>query len=127
MWSFRGEELQRLPTDKFKQLLWRPRPATSLPKEDQKKVRKNLREFSRAFDEEDAAEESNVSAELLAQRRRLVDEWNAWRSKRIKELEADRKSAGVVVAALKEEETKKESVEEWVEELIDETEEVVVG
>lgn len=99
-----------------------------LPKEEQRKVRKNLREYSKAFDEEDAAEESNVSADLLALRKRLVDEWNAWRSKRIKELVEERKRSGLEIVTGKEEESEeKEQVQEWVEELIDETEEVVVG
>jgi translation initiation factor 3 subunit B len=125
IWDFRGQELQKVPAEKFKQFVWRPRPATMLSKDEQKKIRKNLREYSKQFDEEDAAEESNVSAELLAYRRRLIDEWNAWRSKRIRELNAEKQAAGRVVAQQKEEED--EQVEEWIEELVEETEEVVVG
>ncbi len=98
-----------------------------LTKDDLKRIRKNLREYSRQFDEEDAAEESNVSAELLAYRRRLIDEWNAWRKRRVTELEAERKKEGKVVEQKSEKDEEKEQVEEWVEEVIDETEVVVVG
>lgn len=126
IWDFRGQELQKQPLEKFKQFVWRPRPATLVSKDDQKKVRKNLREYSRQFDEDDAAEESNVSAELLAHRRRLIDEWNAWRKKRTQELKAERQAAGAVVDEKKEEEAV-EQVQEWIEELLEETEEVVVG
>lgn len=107
--------------------MWRPRPQTLLPKDEQKKIRKNLREYSKRFDEEDAAEESNVSAELIAHRRRLIDEWNAWRAKRTKELEAERKKAGLSAAPVAKSDEERETVEEWVEEIIDETEEVVMS
>ena len=98
-----------------------------LPKDEQKKIRKNLREYSKRFDEEDAAEESNVSAELIAHRRRLIDEWNAWRAKRTKDLEAERKKAGLAAAPVVKADEERETVEEWVEEIIDETEEVVIS
>jgi translation initiation factor 3 subunit B len=90
-----------------------------LPKEDQKRVRKNLREFSKLFDEED------VSADLLAHRKRLIDEWNAWRSKRVKELVAERKKAGEDQDESKGEDEGLETVEEVVEDILEETEEVV--
>jgi translation initiation factor 3 subunit B len=60
--------------DRFKQFIWRPRPRTLLTKEQQRRIRKNLKEYSWTFDEEDAAD----SADLIAPRQRLVDEWNAW-------------------------------------------------
>ncbi|KAJ7293685.1 eukaryotic translation initiation factor eIF2A-domain-containing protein [Mycena rebaudengoi] len=73
IWDFRGQEITKQIQDRFKQFIWRPRPRTLLTKDQQRQVRKNLREYSRAFDEDDAAEESNVSAELIALRKRLVD------------------------------------------------------
>ena len=123
LWDFKGQDLVKQPGDKFKQFVWRPRPPTLLTKDDQKRVRKNLKEFSRQFDEEDAAEESNVSAELLAHRKRLVDEWNAWRAKRVKELQAEQKKIGVKVDG--EEDGELEKVEEVVEEILEESEEIV--
>lgn len=105
--------------DRFKQFIWRPRPPTLLSKEKQKQIRKTLREYSRAFDEEDAAEESNVSAELIALRKRLVDEWNAWRLLRKKESGEERlqKQQG--------KEDVKEEIEVWIDEVIEQTEEIV--
>ncbi|KAJ9105519.1 hypothetical protein QFC21_001890 [Naganishia friedmannii] len=127
IWDFKGQDLSRNQLDKFKQFLWRPRPATVLGKDEQKKIRKNLREYSKRFDEEDAAEESNVSAELIAHRRRLIDEWNAWRAKRIKELAAERQKAGLEAIPAVTQDEERETVEEWIEETIDETEEVVMS
>lgn len=121
IWDFKGQELEKHILDRFKQFIWRPRPRTLLTREQQRKIRKNLREYSRAFDEEDAAEESNVSAELIALRKRLVDEWNAWRLRCKKELLEER---GQKESHHDEEE--KEEIEVWVDEVIEQTEEEVV-
>ncbi|KAF5336959.1 hypothetical protein D9611_003273 [Ephemerocybe angulata] len=118
IWDFRGQELVKLLQDRFKQFIWRPRPPTLLTKEKQKQIRRNLKEYSRAFDEEDAAEESNVSAELIALRKRLVDEWNAWRLLRKKEI-------GEKDESKKEGEEEKEEIEVWIDEVIEQSEEVV--
>ncbi|KZT41396.1 translation initiation factor eIF-3b [Sistotremastrum suecicum HHB10207 ss-3] len=123
IWDFKGQELLKVIQDRFKQFLWRPRPRTLLSKEQQRQIRKNLREYSRAFEEEDAAEESNVSAELIAHRRRLVDEWNAWRARCREELAEERARLGKQDEEEKEE---KEEVQEWVDEIIEQIEEEVV-
>ncbi|KAF8198947.1 eukaryotic translation initiation factor eIF2A-domain-containing protein [Pholiota molesta] len=120
IWDFRGQELVKQIQDRFKQFIWRPRPLSLLSKERQKQIRRNLKEYSRAFDEEDAAEESNVSAELTALRRRLVDEWNAWRVLRKKELGEDR------LERLEGKDESLEEIEVWIDEVIEQTEEVIV-
>jgi len=48
-----------------------------LTEEQKQAIRKNLRGYSRSFEEADAAEEMTVSAELDVQRKRAVGEWNA--------------------------------------------------
>ncbi|KAG8899662.1 Translation initiation factor 3 subunit b [Tulasnella sp. 403] len=116
IWDFKGTELQKHILDRFKQFLWRPRPKTLLSKEQQKAIQRKLKEYSRAFDEEDAAEESIGKKELVAQRRRLVDEWNAWRTK----IKGERKER-----RREEKEEATEVIEEWVEEVLDETVEVL--
>jgi translation initiation factor 3 subunit B len=85
-----------------------------LTKEQQKTIRKNLKEYSRQFEEEDAAQESNVSAELIQARKRAINEWNAWRARIKTEMPARRKGA-----AQREEE--KEEAVELLDELIEET------
>lgn len=96
-----------------------------LSKEQQRAIRKNLREYSRTFDEEDAAEEGKVSAELIAQRKRLVDEWNAWRARCKREMSGTRK-VPKVGTALEEGDEEKEEVAEWIDEVIEQIEEEVV-
>ena len=113
--------------DRFKQFLWRPRPPTLLTKEKQRQIRKNLKEYSRQFDEEDAAEESNVSAELIAHRKRLVDEWNAWRIRAKEDLSDDRRRRGKKEPKLeKPQEEEKEEIQVWVDEVIEQIEEEIV-
>ncbi|CAE6454682.1 unnamed protein product [Rhizoctonia solani] len=121
LWDFRGQELVKQPADKFKQFLWRPRPRTLLTKGQQKEVRKNLKEYSRVFDEADAAEESHADKELVAQRRRLLDEWNAWRKKVRPEVQERMARLGKKAKGRED----REEVEEWLEEVIEEVIEVV--
>jgi translation initiation factor 3 subunit B len=124
IWDFRGQELEKHILDRFKQFIWRPRPRTLLTKEQQRQIRRNLKEYSRAFDEEDATEESNVSAELIAHRKRLVDEWNAWRARCKRDI-ADEKHGGQRLERVGGEEAKEE-IEEWIDEVVEQIEEVVV-
>lgn len=121
IWDFRGQEVRKELLDRFKQFLWRPRPRTLVTKEQQRQIRKNLREYSRAFDEEDAAEESNVSAELLAHRKRLVDEWNSWRARATKE----RAEGHGTVAGRTEPEAATEEIAVWIDEVVEQVEEEV--
>ena len=129
IWDFRGQELEKHILDRFKQFLWRPRPPTLLTKEQQRQIRRNLKEYSRIFDEEDALEESNVSAELIAHRKRLVDEWNAWRLRCKEQLAEDRRKRGKKAEPAKDkaaQEEEKEEIEVWVDEVIEQIEEEVV-
>ncbi|KAI0301744.1 translation initiation factor eIF-3b [Multifurca ochricompacta] len=130
IWDFRGQEIEKRLLDRFKQFLWRPRAPSLLTKEEKRTIRKNLKEYSRAFDEADAAEETTVSAELVAQRKRAVDEWNAWRVRVGEEVEEVRRARGELVARIqeeteKEQEQDKEEIEVWIDEVIDQFEEVV--
>lgn len=129
IWDFKGVELQKHTLDKFKQFLWRPRPPTLLTRDDQKKIRKNLREYSRQFEEQDQLEASNVSSELIALRKRLIEEWNAWRRVAKEDIERRRVELGrskkAALQRSEEAENADEVVEEWVEEVVSEVIEVV--
>ncbi|KAJ7181770.1 eukaryotic translation initiation factor eIF2A-domain-containing protein [Mycena crocata] len=124
IWDFRGQEITKQIQDRFKQFIWRPRPRTLLTKDQQRQVRKNLKEFSRTFDEDDAAEESNVSAELVALRARLVSEWNAWRVNLRQTFFGEGGKGGGKRTDVHSEE--KEEIEVWIDEVIDQVEEEVL-
>jgi translation initiation factor 3 subunit B len=123
IWDFKGELMHKVTLERFKQLLWRPRPRSLLSKETQRKIRKNLREYSKQFEEEDQLEASNVSAELVAHRRRLLDEWDSWRRRLKQELATEASRAGKLSTAQKAADpADSEQIEEWIEEVIEETE-----
>ena len=131
LYDFKGEQLREEPVEKFKQWLWRPRPPTLLSKEEQKTIRKNLREYSKIFDRED--EERGASADLavVQHRRRLLDEWLAWRAAVEEDVRLERREAGLpedpVEALLgkADEQGENQVIEEIVEEIVEETEEII--
>jgi translation initiation factor 3 subunit B len=130
VWDFKGVELQKHQLDKFKQFLWRPRPPTLLSREQQRTIKRNLREYARQFEEQDQLDASNVSSELVALRKRLVEEWNAWRraSKEMVErrrVELGKETKGALKRSEEAEKNADEVVEEWVEEVVSETVEVI--
>lgn len=74
------------------------------------------------FEEEDATEETNISAELIAHRKRLVDEWNTWRVLCEEEV-SDRKKGK---KGERRGDEAKEEIEVWIDEVIGQIEEEVV-
>jgi translation initiation factor 3 subunit B len=138
LYDFRGEPLREEAVEKFKQWAWRPRPATLLSKDEQKHIRKNLREYSRVFEVEDAERISSADVAVVEARRRMLLEWVAWCESMDEELAEERaalglpenpveellreKTAAAVPAGAEEEE---QVVEEIMEEVLEESEEVV--
>lgn len=122
LWDFKGQNLGHQGQDKFKQFLWRPRPPTLLSKADRRKIRKDLKEYSRVFEEEDAAAINAGTAEVLAARQRAIAEWDAWRARNNQRLRAEREARGKIIVRPWDKEGAAEKVEEVFEELIDETE-----
>ena len=132
IYDFKGELLREEHIDKFKQFIWRPRPPTLLSKEEQKQIRKNLREYSKDFEEEDRIADDKEKGAVVEERRRMFSEWLAWRENELEELRADRREMGLPEDL--EEEAKAEKaadgeeakvVEEIMEEIVDETEEIM--
>lgn len=133
--TFSGTTLAEHPTEKFKQFLWRPRPPTLLSKEEQKQVRKNLREYSKEFDEEDKYAVDIANTAVVEKRKRVLNEWLAW-ARREKELLTEEKAASGIpedepaADAIKGRDASAEAqgdtvVEEIVEEIVEETEEII--
>ena len=129
IWDFRGNELQKNVMEQFKQILWRPRPKTLLSKDQMKKVRKNLKEYSKIFDQEDQEAEMSQALAHKEEYKRMLDDWKAWRSHGREKLRAARKELGIdsaiVSSASQLEKESTEEVQEWVEEVLEEKEEVV--
>lgn len=137
IYDFRGEALREEPTDKFKQFAWRPRPASLLTKEEQKHIRKNLREYSRVFEQEDADRGASADQAVVEARRRLLEEWYEWRERMQADLAEEREALGLPEdphAHLLEAKTKliegagqEHVIEEIVEDVLEESEEVITS
>ena len=135
IWTFHGTLLSEHPTEKFKQLLWRPRPPTLLSKEEQRNVRRTLREYSREFDEVDKEMEEGANQAVIDARKRLYMEWYSWVAQEKEFLQEEREELSLpdpeeelALQRTKSVETVGEKVvEESIEEVLDETEEVVVS
>jgi len=121
LYDFRGAPLREDPIEQFKQFAWRPRPPTLLSKDEVKKTRKNLREFSKIFDEQDFNKKNLANRAVVEQRRRLLDEWVAWR----KSIETYFEDEEIEINDTKDDDGEGEVIEEIVEEIIDETEEIL--
>jgi translation initiation factor 3 subunit B len=130
LYDFKGEQLREEPVEKFKQWLWRPRPASLLTKDEQKAIRKNLREYSKVFDQEDADRGASADLAVVEHRRNLLDEWLAWREMVVEEVSAERRELGLpedpLEGLIKEtDEGENQVIEEIVEEIVEETEEII--
>jgi translation initiation factor 3 subunit B len=124
MYDFKGTLLREEHLERFKQLAWRPRPPTLLSKEEQKKTRKNLREYSKIFDEQDFNKKNLANRAVVEHRRRLLDEWHAWRAS-VEEQLHEEMGDDAADKAVAEGEGEGEVIEEIIEEIIEETEEIV--
>lgn len=135
VYDFKGELLREEHMDKFKQFAWRPRPPTLLSRDEQKQIRKNLREYSKDFDEQDRIDEDKERGAVVEERRRLLSEWLAWREREREDLEEERRGLGLGLGGDGDDgeggddEEGKEGgakvVEEIMEEVLDEVEEIV--
>ncbi|CAF9908583.1 MAG: Translation initiation factor 3 subunit b [Alectoria fallacina] len=129
LYDFKGELLREEHIEKFKQLSWRPRPPTLLSRDEQKTIRKNLREYSKDFEEQDRIEEDKEKGAIVEERRRILSEWLAWREKEEEELKAERRELGLKEDIEEEDQTDGKDgegavVEEIMEEVLDEVEEI---
>ncbi|KAJ3371648.1 Translation initiation factor 3 subunit b [Kappamyces sp. JEL0680] len=125
VWTLTGVELSKQNITGLKQFLWRPRPKTLLTAAEQKKIKKNLKEYSKEFDEEDAIQSNKASSEVQEKRRAQLASYRAFIAKfdELKEAEAERRVAvyGFDPYAPPVDEDR------YVEVLIEETEEIVAA
>ena len=82
IWSFQGKILRKAHSEKFCQFRWRPRPQTMLTKKHIKDIKKNLKSYSKEFDEIDKIRFTKASKELIDKRRAMYDEYRAYRKER---------------------------------------------
>eukprot|EP00877_Chromochloris_zofingiensis_P000044 jgi/Chrzof1/1003/Cz01g36140.t1 len=87
VWSFNGKLLYSLPRDRFFQFSWRPRMPSLLPPDKEAEIVKNLKVYGKRYEEEDEAITMQADADVLQERQKMLDEWNAWLESRIEYVE----------------------------------------
>jgi len=111
MWSFQGTKLYETSLEGFVQFQWRPRPPSLLTEAHLKEIKKNMKSYARDFEIKDKLSKSKASKELIEKRRRVYDEYMAYRKRKDQELKA---------LCLQYEEIRSDSVEEeYVEETVE--------
>ncbi|KAF2098939.1 eukaryotic translation initiation factor-like protein 3 subunit B [Rhizodiscina lignyota] len=127
IYDFRGTLLREEAIERFKQLLWRPRPPSLLSKEEMKKVRKNLREYSQIFIEQDASRRDAGNRAVIEERRQKLESWLEWREEQVRRIIEEFGSIDGFMGKDEEKEAEDDAevVEEIVEEIIEEREEEI--
>ena len=92
IWSSQGRQLKHQRQDKFYQLLWRPRPPSLLSVAQEKEVRKNLREYSKKYEAEDALARAGLQGDMLKQRQEKSQQFEAWLKMKDEEYKAQRQA-----------------------------------
>lgn len=88
LWSFNGKLLYEMHKDRFFQFGWRPRMPSLLPPEKEAEIARNLKQYSKRYEEEDEALLQEADAEVLQDRARARGEWQEWYATKKEYLEA---------------------------------------
>ncbi|KAI6228253.1 Eukaryotic translation initiation factor 3 subunit B [Aphelenchoides besseyi] len=88
--TFQGRELYRKSIDTLMRFKWRPRPPVHLTEQKQKEIRRNLKQISQKFEEEDRREQQQLSKEMLAKRKETLERFNTLRNQHRERYEAER-------------------------------------
>ncbi|CAB1344107.1 unnamed protein product, partial [Coregonus sp. 'balchen'] len=116
LWTFQGRLLQKNNKDRFCQLLWRPRPATLLTQDTIKVIKKDLKKYSKIFEQKDRLSQSKASKELVDKRRSMMEDYRSYRETALQQHE-DQNSIfawgleGALRCRLEEENLRSESLE----------------
>jgi translation initiation factor 3 subunit B len=121
LWDFRGKLIYKKLMERFYEALWRPRPPTLLNKEKQKEIRKNIKEFSREFEELDDMLRNQMSLETIEERRKLADEWRKFIQTCEEKYLEEHDARAILRGYESNDEEDYEMTEEIIEELINET------
>eukprot|EP00310_Coccolithus_braarudii_P012456 CAMPEP_0183351492 /NCGR_PEP_ID=MMETSP0164_2-20130417/25201_1 /TAXON_ID=221442 /ORGANISM="Coccolithus pelagicus ssp braarudi, Strain PLY182g" /LENGTH=673 /DNA_ID=CAMNT_0025523685 /DNA_START=48 /DNA_END=2069 /DNA_ORIENTATION=+ len=80
LWTSHGRQCGHVKQDKFYQLLWRPRPPSLLTETKEKEVRRNLRDYSKKYEEDDLKAKRSLQGDMLKQRKEKHEAFEAFLS-----------------------------------------------
>uniref|UniRef100_A0A672K607 Eukaryotic translation initiation factor 3 subunit B n=1 Tax=Sinocyclocheilus grahami TaxID=75366 RepID=A0A672K607_SINGR len=83
LWTFQGHLVQKNNKDRFCQLLWRQCPPTLLSQEQIKAIKKDLKKYSKIFEQKDRLSQSKASKELVDKRHLMMEEYRRYKDSAI--------------------------------------------
>jgi len=125
IWTFQGKPLCHVPKDKFYQFLWRPRPPSLLANERLKHIEKNLKEYSLKYKRQDYDRKKIAWLAFKKKRDEERDAFYVFKQERLEECKKEKAQRVKLRGADSEDESQYYEYEEEVEELLNESEEVV--
>ncbi|XP_025801980.1 eukaryotic translation initiation factor 3 subunit B-like isoform X2 [Panicum hallii] len=81
IWSFSGKFLYKLSKDHLYQFSWRPRPPALLAPEKEEEIMRNLKKYSKKYEQEDRDASNQMTEQERVKRTQLEEEWAAWVAK----------------------------------------------
>mmetsp|Transcript_31210 Transcript_31210/g.99522 ORF Transcript_31210/g.99522 Transcript_31210/m.99522 type:complete len:709 (+) Transcript_31210:505-2631(+) len=125
MWSFHGKLVYRLPRDRFFQFLWRPRAPTLLSPEAEADIHKNLKRYTKKYDDMDEELKAQQDTDLLSERKARMDAWMAFLASKAEQRRRDKAERTEIQGYDSDEEADVETTSVQVEEVVDVEEETM--
>lgn len=124
IWSIYGKEIARGSVDMLYQFSWRPRPPSILSSKQEKDVKKNLRSRRERYEREDKELRDTASSGRAAQRRKLREEYQAFRERAQASFEAEKEKRRAARGNVAADDEDVETIEETIETVISVTSEI---
>merc|ERR1712216_325375 len=78
MWTFNGKLLYKYGKDRFFQFLWRPRAKSLLTAEQEADIEKNIKKYSKRFEEIDEKIRNEADSNVASEKRATAEKWKKW-------------------------------------------------